>query len=176
MAAAKSLVLYIDQNLNWEFDISEISKKIAPGISSIKRIRDFVPREILLTIHKSSLISIIVVKLQKLQNRAAHITTFSNYDSNTDQLLRGLNWNKLIHQSDGKKAIMTYKAVNNQISGYLGSRFTPRLDVLNYNLRNVQYTLSLQEQILEEGGGVCTQKIAQYPSHLGEFHVKAGYV
>ena len=82
-------------------------------------------------------------KLQKLQNRAAHITIFSNYDSNTDQLLRDLNWNKLNHQSDVKKAIMTYKAVNNQIPGYLGSRSTSRLDVLNYNLRNVQYTLSL---------------------------------
>ena len=81
-------------------------------------------------------------KLQKLQNRAAHITT-SNYDSNTDQLPRDLNWNKLNHQSDVKKAIMTYKAVNNQIPGYLGSRSTSRLDVLNYNLRNVQYTLSL---------------------------------
>ena len=77
-------------------------------------------------------------KLQKLQNRAARITTFSNYDSNTDQLFRVLNWNKLNHQRDVRKAIMMYKAVNNQTPDYLSSRFTPRLDVLNYNLKNVE--------------------------------------
>ena len=53
VAAAKSLVLYIDQNLNWKFDIPETSKKIAPGISAIKRIGNFVPREILLTVYNS---------------------------------------------------------------------------------------------------------------------------
>ena len=77
-------------------------------------------------------------KLQKLQNRAARITTFSNYDSNADQLFRVLNWNRLNHQHDIRKAIMMYKAVNNQTPAYLSSRFTPRLDFLNYNLKNVE--------------------------------------
>ena len=86
-------------------------------------------------------------KLQKLQNRAARITTFSNYVSNTNQLFCVLNWNKLNHQRDVKKAIMMYKAVNNQTPGYLRFRFTPRLDVLNCNLRNVEYTLFLLAEI-----------------------------
>ena len=77
-------------------------------------------------------------KLQKLQNRAARITTFSNSDSNTDQMFRVLNWNKLYHQRDVRKAIMMYKAVNNQTPDCLSFRFTPRLDVLNYNLKNVE--------------------------------------
>ena len=63
---------------------------------------------------------------------------FSNYDSNTDQLFRVLNWNRLNHQHDIRKAIMMYKAVNNQTPDYLSSRFTPRLDVSNYNLKNVE--------------------------------------
>ena len=64
VSTTKSLGVYIDKNLNWEFQIKEISKKIASGVSAIKRIRDFVPREILLTVYNSlifSLISIIVV-------------------------------------------------------------------------------------------------------------------
>ena len=53
VSTAKSLSVYIDENLNWEFQIKEISKQIASGISAIKRIRDFVPCEILLTVYNS---------------------------------------------------------------------------------------------------------------------------
>ena len=37
-------------------------------------------------------------KLQKLQNRAAGVITFSNYDRSTDELLRMVNWVKLDRQ------------------------------------------------------------------------------
>ena len=114
VSTTKSLGVYIDQNLNWEFQIKEISKKIASGVSAIKRISDFVPPEILLTVYK----------LQKLQNRAARIITFSNYDRNTDELLYSLNWHKLEHQRAASKSIMMYNAVNNQTPNYLSSRFS----------------------------------------------------
>ena len=55
ICTTKSLGVHIDQNLNWEFHIKEISRKIASGISAMKRIRNFVPHEseILLTIYNS---------------------------------------------------------------------------------------------------------------------------
>ena len=161
VAHTKPLGLYIDQNLHWQFHILEMSKKTPPGISAIKRIRNFVSREILLTIYNSliqphfdycskvwgSCSKGLSQKLQTLQIHAAHITTFSNYVSNTNQLFCVLNWNKLNHQRDVRNTIMMCKAVNNQTPGYLSSRSTPRLDVLNYNLRNDEYTLCLQGQI-----------------------------
>ena len=102
VSTTKSLGVHIDQNLNWEFHI----------ISAMKRIRNFVPCEILLTIYNSLIqphfdyCSVVwgccskglSQKLQKLQNRAARIITFSNYDSNTDELFRDLNWSKLNHR------------------------------------------------------------------------------
>ena len=48
VSTTKSLGVHIDQNLNWDFHIKEISKNIASGISAIKHIRNFVPREILM--------------------------------------------------------------------------------------------------------------------------------
>ena len=33
-------------------------------------------------------------KLEKLQDRAARVLTFSNYDANTDQLFEILGWKK----------------------------------------------------------------------------------
>ena len=52
--SSKLLGVQIDQHLTWENHISMTSKKIASGISAIKRIRYFVPREILLTVYNAS--------------------------------------------------------------------------------------------------------------------------
>ena len=41
VSTSKSLGVHIDGNLSWECHINEISKKIASGISAIKRIRYF---------------------------------------------------------------------------------------------------------------------------------------
>ena len=53
VSTTKSLGVHIDHNLNWDFHVKENSKKMASGISAIKRIRNFVPQEILLTIYNS---------------------------------------------------------------------------------------------------------------------------
>ena len=53
MATSKSLGVHIDGNLSWECHINEISKNIASGISAIKRIRYFLPFEILLNVYNS---------------------------------------------------------------------------------------------------------------------------
>ena len=82
-------------------------------------------------------------KLQKLQNRGARIITFSNYDSNTDELFHDLNWNKLNHQRAVSKAIMM--TINNQTPGYLSSRFIPHHKVLSYSLRNNECKLSIPQ-------------------------------
>ena len=42
--------VHIDGNHSWECHICEISKKVASGISAIKRIRYFLPFEILLNV------------------------------------------------------------------------------------------------------------------------------
>ena len=41
--SVKSLGVHIDENLTWECHVNELSKKIASGISAIKRIRHTVP-------------------------------------------------------------------------------------------------------------------------------------
>lgn len=53
VSTSKSLGVDIDGNLSWECHINEISKKIAFGKSAIKRIRYFLPFEILLNVYNS---------------------------------------------------------------------------------------------------------------------------
>ena len=40
---AKSLGVYLDENLSWNIQINELTKRIASGIGALKRVRSFVP-------------------------------------------------------------------------------------------------------------------------------------
>ena len=82
-----------------------ISKKSASGISAMKRIRNFVPRDVLLTVYNAlvqphfNYCSMVwgncseglSQKLQKLQNRTARLITLSGYDVDTNEIFQSLN-------------------------------------------------------------------------------------
>ena len=82
-------------------------------------------------------------KLQKLQNRAARVLTFSNYDCSTSELFQNLEWSKLVHRRAVSKAIMMHSFVNNTVPEYLTSRFVRRCDLTSYNLRENEYKLAV---------------------------------
>ena len=105
--------------VSWECHINEISK-IASGISAIKRVRYFLPFELLLNVYNSLVqphfdyCNVVWGNCSenlssKLQNRAARVLTFSNYDCST------------IHQRAVSKAIMMHSIVNNTAPEYLTS-------------------------------------------------------
>ena len=105
----QSLGVHIDKNLFWNMHIHEIAKKIASGIGGLKCVRQFVPTKTLHTIFNSLVQphfnncyvvwdnsgKTLATKLQKLQNRAARVLTFSSYDADADCLIRKLGWKKL---------------------------------------------------------------------------------
>ena len=51
VTSAKSLGVYVDQNINWECHIENISKKIACAIGAIKRIRNLTPFNVLINFY-----------------------------------------------------------------------------------------------------------------------------
>ena len=87
VSTVKSLGVHIDENITWECHVNELSKKIASGISAIKRIRHTVPYKTLSIYNSlvqphfdycSSVWGSCSKNLsQKLQNRAAIVITFS---------------------------------------------------------------------------------------------------
>jgi len=100
VSSSKSLGVHIDENLSWNVHIETIAKKIASGLGALKRCRRFVPQSKLHSVF-SALIQphfdycsvvwghcnkTLSDKLQKLQNRAARILTFSSYDTNAGLL------------------------------------------------------------------------------------------
>ena len=105
----KSLGIFIDKNLRLQMHIDKLSKKITSGIGAIKRIRDFVPTPTLHCIYNALIqclfdyCNIVWVncgktlfdRLQKFQNRAARVLTFTRYDADAKRLFRQLKWKDL---------------------------------------------------------------------------------
>ena len=153
----KSLGLNIDENLSWNKHIDKISKKIASGIGALKRMRPFVPSSTLKYIYSSVIQPhfdyCCVVwdncskssadELQKLQNRAARILTFSNYDTNADLLIKRIGWRKLDSQRKIQKVTMIYKSLNGLNPDYLQPLFNYRNSVINYTLRDTEGKLTI---------------------------------
>ena len=146
VSRVKSLGVHIDENLTWECHVNELSKRIASGISAIKRIRHTVSYKTVLAIYNSLVQphldycssvwgSCSMSPSQELKNRAARVITFSHYDRSTDELLRMVNWVKLDYQRLVDKSILMYKIVNRMVPDYLSSHFAFCSDTLTYNLR-----------------------------------------
>ena len=83
-------------------------------------------------------------KLQRLQNRAARVLTYSNYDADANELMKILGWENLETQRQIHKAQMVYKSLNGLAPNYLSSKFIQRSDVItSYNLRDSENKLAV---------------------------------
>ena len=90
----KSLGVQIDESLNWRPHINTISKKISPGLATLKWVSHFIPFDTRVGMYNALVMPFfnyccsavwgninkrLADKLQKMHNRAARILTFSNY-------------------------------------------------------------------------------------------------
>ena len=140
VTSVKSLGIFIDENLQWQIKRSSINKKIASGIGAIKKIRYFVSTPSLNCIYNALIPSqfdycnivwgncgkTLFDRLQKLQNRAARVLTFSRYDADTNRLFRQLNWKDLGTQFQIQN--FKCKSLNDLVPGYLSPKFVKRYE------------------------------------------------
>ena len=76
-----------------------------------------------------------------MQNRAACVLTFSNYDADTTELLDFLGWKNLAHQQEIHKATMMFRCLHGLAPEYLYSKFTSRDSA--YDLRDSENKLNV---------------------------------
>ena len=159
VAHTKSLGTYIDENLSWNVHVEKLCKKVASGISALKRIRPFASPNAMQLIYNclvqpyfdycsvvwDSCGSTLAEKLQKLQNRAARVLTFSTYDTNADHLFEILGWKNLASQRKIAKTIMVYKSLNGLAPDYLAELFIDRSNITNYTLRDTSGKLAIPQ-------------------------------
>ena len=77
-----------------------------------------------------------------MQNRAALVLSFSNYDVNAGQLLEILGWKNLDRQRNIQKATMVFKCLHGLAPDYLASKFSERNTI--YNLSDSENKLNVR--------------------------------
>ena len=70
-------------------------------------------------------------KIQKLQNRAARVLTYSNYDADAGHLFEFLGWKNLASQQQIQRATMVYKSLHALAPDYLCSKLSNSENKLN---------------------------------------------
>ena len=83
--------------------MERIIKKVSSGIGALKRVKHLVPQATLQLIFQALVWGNCEItlrnKLQKLQNRAARVLTFSDYDEDAGYLFVLLGWKNLARHS-----------------------------------------------------------------------------
>ena len=121
------LGIEVDEALGWQSHVDTICKKVSAGIGALKRIRSLVPRQTLLKMYDASVAPYfdycsevwgcigkgLCDRLQRLQNRAGRIITFSDYNTRCADILQDLRWDTLEQTRSKQLAISVFKSVNN---------------------------------------------------------------
>ena len=96
----------VDEALGWQSQVDIICTKVSVGIGVLKRIRPLVPRQTVLTMYGALVAPYfdycsdvwgcmgpgLCDKLQRLQNRAGRIITFSDHSTRSADILQDLGW------------------------------------------------------------------------------------
>ena len=74
-------------------------------------------------------------RLQRLQNRAGRIITFSDYNTRSADILQDFRWDALEQRRSKQLAISVFKSLNNLYPESLKNMFKPTSGVHSYNVR-----------------------------------------
>ena len=148
----------IDNKLKWTNHIDIlIAKRVSSGIGAIKRIRDFVDRDTLISVYNAlirphfdycsevwdTLGNGLSNRLQKLQNRAARVVLCISNDIPGSEALDMLGWEPLETRRAKTKALHMYKVLNGLAPSSLADIFVPKSDITEYGLRGSHTSLQL---------------------------------
>ena len=135
--------------LGWQCLVDTICKKVSAGIGALKRIRSLVPHQTLLKMCDALVAPYfdycsevwgcmgkgLCDNLQRLQNRAGRIITFSDYNTRPADILQDLRWDTLEQRRPKQLAIIVFKSLNNLYPESLKNMFKPTSGVHSYNVR-----------------------------------------
>jgi hypothetical protein len=157
--------------LSWKNNAETICKKITSGISALRRIKEFVEKDTLISVYNSIVRPYFTYccevwdvfgetqseRLQKLQNRAARI--IMNMSNDVDHLV-ALDWKPLKTERIKAKSKLIFKLLNKMGPKSLTDLFTFKSEMTNYKLRDVESTLCLPQP--------RTNSLKTYSIHLSQ--------
>ena len=156
----KYLGVQIDCCLNWKEQIKAVSTKVSKAIGFLRHAKSFLPQVSLKTLYTGIVEphfryccsvwgcagSTDTNQLQKLQNRAARIITYSSFDTPSRPLIAELGWQTIEEVIDNGSKIMVFKSPNDLAPQYLWNLFTKNSTCSSQNLRNTETDLTLPKK------------------------------
>ena len=153
----KYLGVQIDDKLQWDRHIEHVKAKALRALGLIKHAKKFLPSGDLQKMYRG------IVEphfsyccsvwgccsetkpnfLQKIQNRAARITTNSPYNTSAAPLLQNLGWPSTKDLIRKETATLTYKALNSLPPQYLGELFSKCSEGSDRILRSTEISLHI---------------------------------
>ena len=130
--------------------IKSLCKKISSAATAIRHV-NYLPQYTLITLYHSLVESrlrycstvsgnynnLLNANLQRIQNRAARITTRTEYGSvDSETLLKKLGWLNVQQLIDFNTAVMVHKSINNTVPSYLSECFTKPIALHSHNTRS----------------------------------------
>ena len=154
---SRLLGVQIDEKLTWNKHVEDVAKRATSGVGAIRRIRDFVDRETLISIYNAlvrphfeycsevwdTLGIGLLTRLQKLQNRAARIIMGMTNDSPALEAITALGWETLESYRAKSKAVQMYKVLNDLVPNALVNLFMRKSDITDHELRGSSTSLQM---------------------------------
>ena len=149
MTIYRYLGIEVDKALRWQSQVDTICKKVSAGIGALKYIRSLVPHQTLLKMYEALVTPYfdycskvwgcmgkgLCDRLQRLQNRAGRIITFSDYNTRSADILQDLGWDTLEKRRSKQPAISVFKSLNNLYPESFKNVFKQTSRVHSYNVR-----------------------------------------
>ena len=145
----KTLRVTVDQHLSWKNNTENVCKKIASGMSALRRIKEFVEKDTLVSVYNSLIRPYFTYcsevwdvfnetqskRLQKLQNRAARIIMNMSNDIDHQVALDALGWKPLNTERLKAKSKLMFKLLNKMGPKSLTELFTFKSEITNYETK-----------------------------------------
>ena len=161
---ATVLGVELDDKLSWKRHIDKVATKVTSGIGAIRKIRDCVDRDTLISIYNalinphfdfcSEVWDTLGVglsnRLQKLQNRAARVIMNFGNDISGPEAIKALGWETLETRRAKSKAKTMYKVLNNLAPSSLAELFEQKRNITQYDLRGSSTSLQLPQPKTEK--------------------------
>ena len=88
-------------------------------------------------------------RLQRLQNRAGRVITFSDYNIRSADILQDVGWDTLEHRRSKQLPISVFKSLNNLYPESLKNEFKPTSRVYSYNVRGASNNTLVSSPVLK---------------------------
>ena len=151
----KYLGIHIDQNLTWKSHMHYISKKISKSVGMISKLRHYVDLPTQKHVYYSLVYPYLqygisvwgntyktrLSRLNKLNNKAIRIMTFSHFQAHAPPLFRDLHILQLSDINYLYLALFMHNYVNKKLPEAFNDYATPASDMHNYNTRHASKNL-----------------------------------